>query len=257
MLKNRKGSALINVLLAAGFMTVSATAVMKILLQYNRSQSEALFKSQVHEIRQSLTSAIASDSAWTVTRSRNTGMICATKTQLYCQPGGSQRKDFALYDAEGVLIFDSTNPAAGFRFDGTPCTTFSRSGNDLCPLRVNLKWRSACMVTGCEGAEDFVTVLFEFFPASNDKKYPFNPANFNQVEVGRRSLQVSESPILACSRIGKVFIGYEQSYNGLSADAGGCVGYQAFRGPAGAQGPRGRDGSMGPTGPAGRDAVCP
>ena len=71
------------------------------------------------------------------------------------------------------------------------------------------------------------------------------------------SLSGNETPLLACAKIGKIFIGEGQSFNSHTADTQGCVPYQAFQGPRGDQGLAGPTGPQGNPGPQGDPGVCP
>jgi type II secretory pathway pseudopilin PulG len=261
--KGNAGFGLVNMIIAAGIMAVATAAVLTAVMQHQNTLAENNFKSNVFEIRQAVVAALSSDSSWMVTQNRNSGMKCMSASQQYCAAGGTQRKEFDLYDANGELIYRTTSPTAGFRFDGTKCDTFSPAGNDNCPLRAVLEWRGSCTNGACTTYENFLSIHFVFAPSSKNKKFPFNAANYNVVEQTRRKLGGNDTPIMICARKGMLYIGESNSFNGQPADAEGCISYQAFRGPTGPQGPvgaRGIAGSTGPmgfTGPAGADAVCP
>lgn len=247
-------------LIASGVMAVAMGAVLAAVVQHQNTMAENTFKSNALEIRQAFMAAVASDSAWLVTQNRNSGMKCTSISQQYCAPGSTARKEFDLYDADGTLIFNSSSPTAGFRYDGTKCDTYSVNGNDNCPLRASLQWRAVCANAPCTSYESFISIHFQFSPKSKSKKFPFNSANYNVVEQSRRKFGGNDSPIMICARKGMLYIGEGNAFNGQSSDAEGCISYQAFRGPQGPQGPQGIAGVIGPmgyTGPSGADAVCP
>lgn len=250
-------------------MSVSTLAITTTVLKQQSVQEEILFKNNVIDIRNSLMSAITSDSAWMMTKANNAQMRCKSQSQQFCQTANLQRSTISLYDGSGNLIYDPRVASSGYRMDGTPCNSFSASGNDLCPLRVSVQWRAVCSNSSCTTQEDFVGLQFDFKPSSNSKKFPFNPANYNVVEQNRAGFGGNDSPVMICARKGMVFIGEQNTFNGMYADGEGCVGYAAFRGavgPQGATGATGPPGDPGPPGPAGprgpagapgADAHCP
>lgn len=261
--KGNAGFGLVNMIIAAGIMAVATAAVLTAVMQHQNTLAENNFKSNVFEIRQAVVAALSSDSSWMVTQNRNSGMKCTSASQQYCAAGGTQRREFDLYDANGELIYRTTSPTAGFRFDGTKCDTFTLTGNDNCPLRAVLEWRGSCSNGACTSYENYLSIHFVFAPSSKHKKFPFNAANYNVVEQTRRKLGGNDTPIMICARKGMLYIGESNSFNGQASDAEGCISYQAFRGPTGPQGPQGArgvagaNGPMGFSGPAGADAVCP
>lgn len=278
IIANQKGFSIINTLIVGAITSITTFAVTTAVLRQQFTQEEILFKNNVIDIRDSLLSAVASDSAWAMTRSKNAVMNCVTPEQTYCRTGVFDRATIVLYDGSGNAIYNSTNPSAGYRMDGAPCNSFSSSGNDQCPLRVNVSWRSTCGSDGCSKWEDFVSIIFEYRPSSREKSFPFNVANYNVVEQSRLNFGGNDSPILKCARDGAIFIGAGNSFNNINADSEGCVPYVAFQGqlgpqgpvgpqgergpagdlgPAGPQGERGERGAAGATGPAGADARCP
>lgn len=238
-------------------------ATVTTLLNQQAVQKEVRFKDNVLHIRNSLLSAITSDSSWMMTRAKNAQMKCVSSSQKFCTPGETERLNIALYDAEGTIIYDSAIPSAGYRMDGTRCDTYSSAGDDSCPLHVSLKWRAQCANSTCSSFEDYISIHFVYTPHSKENKFPFNPANYNVVEQSRGQFGGNDSPVLICARKGMIFIGEKNAFNGQTSDGEGCISYAAFLGPRGPQGPTGptgptgATGMMGPQGYNGADAYCP
>lgn len=256
LLTNSKGFGIVNVLMAAGLVSMTALSVASVLSKQSKDQSEFMLKTQVTEIRRSLLSAIASDSAWQETLTRNAVMRCLSPHQKYCGPNQTETADIILYDASGQVFYDGTKPTGGFRIDGLPCDTYSTSGNDNCPVKAFLKWRAACTSGDCTQIENFVSLSFVYSPSSKEKKFPFNARNYGVEEVSRIKISASESPVLECARKSSFFIGEGQSFNGYVADTTGCVPYVAFQGAKGATGVAGMAGPQGVPGSKGADAHC-
>ncbi|MGZ3774504.1 MAG: hypothetical protein ACXVCY_11865 [Pseudobdellovibrionaceae bacterium] len=259
-LLNSNGISIAQVILMLSALSVIGASLTSLIQKRKEFQQEIAFKHKVKELRTTLLNNIASETAWSHTKAHNSFMNCTSSSQPNCSTGSTNKTPIAIYNGSDELFYDSRNPYNGFKFNGTPCSTFSSSGNDDCPLRAQVLWRAECEDAGCSSVQDFIVIQFEFSANSADKKYPFNAAIYNSVEQNRLRLGGSDSPILACSNYGKVFIGPGQSLNGQGADSRGCVNYSALIGPQGDRGPTGDQGPMGPMGPAGppgASPVCP
>ncbi len=243
-LANQGGFSLVQVLVMLGIMGIVAAGMTKLQMQQYKTQNEIAFKANVIAIRQSLISALASDSAWQMTRTRNPSLQCSSPGQAYCGSGSISRTDVDLYDAAGNIILRSSSPTAGFRHDGTPCDAYSASGNANCPLKVSAKWRGVCQSAPCSDIQDFISVTFEYTSAGGNN-YAFNPANYNIVELNRIKFSSQESPLMTCARAGKIFVGEGKTLNTYSADPQGCLEYSAFVGPQGEPGSPGAQGAPG------------
>lgn len=258
--KNNKGFSLVQTLVVVGLISVLWTVVIELLNQVQKSQYEILMKSTVLSIRNSLLANVSSGAAWQKTVSLQPSLKCLNNTMAFCN-GTPASKDIVVYDAAGSVIFDSTNPSNGFTVNGIKCSTYDAiNGNDACPIGVKVRWRALCNNSTCQSQQDLVSLQFEFKPQNNVRNVAFNSYNYNQIETPRNSLSGNETPLLACAKIGKIFIGEGQSFNSISADTQGCVPYHAFQGPRGDQGligATGPQGIPGPPGDPGPPATCP
>ncbi|MGZ3774502.1 MAG: hypothetical protein ACXVCY_11855 [Pseudobdellovibrionaceae bacterium] len=246
---------LLQLMLGIGLSVAIESAIALVSINQMKLQHEVEFRESLMGIKNSLQEVIASDASWEVTKTMNNGMKCLTPGQPYCQQGGTQRLMIKLYDSMNNVIYDASNPTAGFTYHGTSCNSYSSSGNDACPLRVDLQWRGICNDTQCKSQEDFFTVEFKYSPKS--KPIVFNAHNFNSAEQSRFNLGSKLSPVLDCASQGKLFIGKGKTLNSNSADGGGCVALSSMIGPKGYTGPKGFTGPMGPQGPMGPPGPSP
>ncbi len=254
---NIKGFSLVQTLVIIGVISILWTVVTELLNQVQKSQYEVLMKSTVLSVRNSLLANISSSSAWQKTVSLQPSLKCTNNTDPYCD-GAPASKDIIVYDAAGSVVFDSTVASNGFTVNGVKCSTYDAvNGNDSCPIGVKVQWRALCSNGLCQGQQDLVSLQFDFKPKNTFRNVAFNSYNYNQIETPRNSISGNETPLLACAKIGKIFIGEGQSFNSHTADTQGCVPYQAFQGPRGDQGLSGPTGPQGNPGPQGDPGVCP
>lgn len=249
---NKKGMTLTQVMIMMGIISAFSVAIMSLMENQRKIQHEMNLKTSLTTIRQNMMGTIGNFQAWAQTKSRNAGMTCTSQNQNFCRASQTQRMMFALYDSSGAIVYDARVPTNGFTSSGQRCNTYSAAGNDACPVRVDIEWRSACLTSNCVGSEDFVTMTFRYSPRSS--RLPLNTGMFDLSEQTRTMLGGSDSPFQACAKDQMIFIGVGKSFNGFAANPQGCVAYTAFRGPQGVQG---ATGSQGPQGASGANAYCP
>lgn len=264
--KNEKGTSLVQILVVVGVMSILNLGVVSVMQTQSSSNHEMNMKTSVLAIRQNLVALIGNQNSWNQTYAANLDMRCYSTTQQYCNPNSStDNLILRLMDANGGTVL-SPDPTAGFTALGEPCNQYSPSGNDTCPIRVEVSWHAQCTASTCSPsvvasgrveAEELVSIKFSYSPKSRQKKYAFNPLNYNLVQQSRMRLQSNASPAIVCGDQGKIFIGINKMFNGHTTDPQGCIVYNAFVGPQGPQGPMGPMGPTGPMGPAGSDATCP
>lgn len=62
-----------------------------------------------------------------------------------------------------IVDYDSKLANMGFTMGGKICTDFSESGNDQCPIRLDLTWRAVCLANGkCEDPQVSLFAKFRF-----------------------------------------------------------------------------------------------
>lgn len=292
---NERGSSLVQVVIVLVVSAVTNLAIMNLLSDQGRQHRDIFVKTSALAIRQNLVGVMSNHQAWKQTRMNTGSMSCggSRETSPFCwgdsavkesralaslpnqggkaspeakgaaSPGAPATISLALYDAAGALVH-SNAPDAGYTATGEPCTGFSDSGNDDCPLKFDVTWRSVCTSVSCTGSDftapEFVSIQVRYSPRSSLSETPFNPLNYGLVEQNRLLFAGQASPALECAMKSRIFVGPGRLVNGMSADGQGCVAYEAFYGPRGERGDRGPQGLIGPAGndgPPGADAVCP
>lgn len=252
-IKNQ-GFSLIQTIIVLGVISVLWSVTIELLNQLQKSQTELLTKSTILTLRNSILTNISNKFAWDKSVSLQPSLKCANNSTQYCN-GTAFTKEIVVYDSQGNIIVNSISPTEGFTSSGARCNKFDKtSGSDECPIRAIVKWRADCSDALCSSQKDIISIEFEYKPVSLSKVFPFNPANYNQIEIPKSNMAGSESPVLICANASKIFIGYGKTYNSYTSDAQGCVPYDAFSGPRGDQGVSGPQGFQGPQGPA---AACP
>ncbi|MGE0633309.1 MAG: hypothetical protein AB7O96_12930 [Pseudobdellovibrionaceae bacterium] len=293
MIMNNRGN--ISWALALGAASfILFTGVMRYVFTADAQVNEMMIKRSILNLRNSTLATLGDQAAWAATMQRNPNMNCLVhhtcrdgttvpgkkptltlnskfstvdlaglKRQVEANLGPSSNtppvvskfSDIALYKSDGTLVSDSQNPSAGFRFDGTACTGFTPSGNDRCPLRMNVQWKPSCENAvhpgNCQNPEEVVSLTFVYAPRSAQYKFPLNPANYNY--TSERLYLGTNVPLMRCAQVDAVYIGNfgggVTSLNGISTDAAGCAHYAALQGPPGPQGPMGPAASSAPPPP--------
>lgn len=293
---NQRGSSLVQVLMVLTVSAVTNLALMNLLSDQGRQHRGIYVKTSALAIRQNLMGVMSHHVAWAKTRQNSGFMSCTgAKDQLpFCwgvnvatsargpastpnaagAPASATsttapspaKVSINLYDARGDLVH-SNAPDAGYTVTGEPCTGFTTSGNDDCPLKFDVEWRAICNSVNCTAtdfsAPEFVTIRAQYAPKSRDLETAFNPLNYGLVEQNRLLFAAQASPALECAMKSRIFVGPGRIVNGHTADGQGCIAYDAFYGPRGDRGPQGNRGltgpagPQGPQGPAGSSAVCP
>lgn len=127
-------------------------------LQLRKQQVESTNLVQIGVFQRNLIAVVLDKASWqkTIAAGAPTGsnplgkMGCLVTGTTSCTVDGSstgtpiQNQAFALYDAAGSLIFDATNPTNGITLNGLPCSSFSTTGDNSCPMRFDLKWNAVC-----------------------------------------------------------------------------------------------------------------
>ncbi|WP_374028934.1 type II secretion system protein [Bdellovibrio bacteriovorus] len=265
---NDRGFSLVQALVVLGVMSLINLGTITVMQRNNRTNHEINMKANVLAMRQNIVALIGNQNSWAQTYAVNFSMMCRSPGQTYCNPNSTQVTPIKLMDSGGNVVVD-TVPTAGFTLQGEPCNQYSPTGNDACPLRVEVFWRAGCTPATCSNAvvasgrilaEEFVSLRFTYSPSSSERKFSFNSLNYNLVEQSRMRLQNNASPSVICGDQGKIYVGTGRTLRGYSSDSLGCIDYAAFfgdKGDTGAMGPTGPMGPMGPMGPAGASVTCP
>ena len=127
----QRGSAIVVALIAMLSMSLICVVVYGYFLNLQKNQNRQNLLKTVSQIQANIANTIYSDDAFSKT-------ILITNNPI--PPAGSWVQ-FKLLDANGTIVYDSTNPQSGFSAGGTACYTWSSSGSPSCPLHLDLQWQ--------------------------------------------------------------------------------------------------------------------
>lgn len=176
-LKNNAGMSIIEVLIALGMVGILSAVIATVLQSMQRAQNQTNIINTIESMRTNISKLIADGSAWrqTVADPVNSGTAA---NPLYCIQNNIDCTDSAvpveLLRVENTAItnatidaapqfvvlnklnFSDANPAtfnplistvvadSGFTDKGAPCTGWSATGNDICPIRWVIKRALEC-----------------------------------------------------------------------------------------------------------------
>ncbi len=172
-------------------------------------------------VTQKLVGMVLSPQSWQATQTHNAAAFA------YFNSKSPPALDIYSPDSQ-TPYYQSTNAQAGFDLKGNPCTAFSTSGNDSCPLRYDITLKSRIF----QNANWIDTLHFalSFRPASAGLILNTNTSQFTFDLVRNLNDQSVES---ACISINGI---YDANSNLCSAkitkSVATCIGGQTYRGPA-------------------------
>ncbi len=174
---SQAGFTFTNIVIVLAIMAAAGTAYR---IHENRKQRAAYLaqlEATAAKTRGILQAQLKNNQGWKNTREamENTRMACLVqKTSCAGQAG-----PIAVKDGMNRLIVNSTLPSTGLTHDGMPCTGFSESGNDDCPLRFEVKWDPLCRDDCMNPAVSNIDVTLNFRPGTNMKVlFSTTPYNF-------------------------------------------------------------------------------
>jgi prepilin-type N-terminal cleavage/methylation domain-containing protein len=153
-----RGFSLLELLVALGVLSVVVFAIADLNLSLRKQQITTTYSTQLDVLKRNIVAVVNNENSWlkTIAAGSPTGLYpqsnmgCLADGTTPCTvdgtPGGAliQNQPLALLDAAGNVVFDSTQPNSGFTLQGLPCSNFSMTGNDDCPLRFQLNWSAVC-----------------------------------------------------------------------------------------------------------------
>jgi hypothetical protein len=187
-----------------GILMLGMTSLFEI---FNKQQGQNNLLFQAGMVRNNLVAALNNPVGWKNTTAQsannfasgvmldclNNGKPCTTDqaTDLSAggtpvgYSGGAPTDNGVLIhqvlDPSGMVILDSTNANSGYTPQGAPCTTFNAnpgSGDDLCPLRFEVRWWAKCnsAVNTCVYPQAELRIVVIYNPRKQIQA--FNPANY-------------------------------------------------------------------------------
>lgn len=247
LLKQKKGTSLVEVMIATSIIAILALGVTTLLLSVGTSSHDVAVRSSLESISASLLSAVTNQDAWDRTKANNSLMSCARTFPSTCPANTSGV--ISLFNSEGVQLTDPGNTQLGFRTDGSLCQTF---GSDGCIYRAEITWYILCTTPqSCQFPDEKFQIRFTYGGPEN-----LNLSKYNIDRTSRTNLADNQSPMAVCLQRGLIFIGFGQSVvDGMgttyTADGNGCAPLAAFKGGPGDRGPTGDSGLAGMPGPPG------
>jgi type II secretory pathway pseudopilin PulG len=180
-LQNQHGFSLMQVMVALAISSMLTLTVLANLQTQKSVQQKTDIYFNLNSLARNTDTYVRNGSAWSATYdlAENTSFQCLRDGNCTEQSGGS----FKLVDPKGItIVHDSTKePAQGYRFDGTPCNTFSETGNNSCPFRVHLKWSPIC--TGnCQKPLLKISAEFEYKAENEIQNFRADSYNFEVIK---------------------------------------------------------------------------
>ncbi|MEZ0392871.1 MAG: type II secretion system protein, partial [Pseudobdellovibrionaceae bacterium] len=186
---NSKGYTLVEALLTAMVLLATTLAALDIIKNQRRIQSQYQTLNNFLVVQNNILNLIASSSSFvqTLQAASNPGFSCFLKQDSLtagdrtCTVGPQLLN---LYNAKGTLIHDFQNPATGFTLQGFPCSSYSASGNPLCPFRLTLTWTPVCPGGACENPPIEILGRFNYNDGSTIGSFNFALWNFRVLRSG-------------------------------------------------------------------------
>lgn len=183
--RSAAGFSLIEILVTLAVSGVVIISVATVLTWTTQIKVRSMGRVQMELVKQILIQNLSSPASWSMTVSKNQpSMACLLPDSTTpCTPNQPAR--FSLWDAGGNLIFDATDPAAGFNAMGEPCNpqAFAMAGgNDACPFRYELQWSAVCDPSGtptCINPQVLLNAHLYYRPADMKNLGPIDENNLS------------------------------------------------------------------------------
>lgn len=176
-IRNKKGFSLIGILVAACLLAVVLNGTLSLAQISLKQQTQSNLTFAADQIRRNLIQYVQNSNAWqnTLNDPANTSLACLKASASCTGAGGA----FRVRDAQNNIVYDPlTSTAVGFAGSGSPCNTFSASGNEACPLRMELSWQPVCSGT-CVNPQVKLKGTMTYAPQAPQTKFAFNALNYS------------------------------------------------------------------------------
>lgn len=182
--RNQKGSALIQVLIVAGLLSIVALAVSALMESAARERRRVVLFDTLKDVKKKIETNIRDESSWNNTLNESTSGLasCIKKTKKTCTPFGTPVK-LILRDASNNVAFGrnitginggllrwNDNGTYGFTATGKPCNTFTATpgaGNDYCLFSYRIVYKMFCPNSDCQDPQLKIVGRLRFNPAPN------------------------------------------------------------------------------------------
>lgn len=187
-LSNNKGLTLIELLVSVGLISIVSLGVMSIIGNMQAEQNKAMLQNTLRSLKSQIEYLIRDPSAWSQTINythatfpyNSSARFNSLRSMSLVNITGFNYKSDAT--SEKIILFTSTGdpdeafnllgPADtsgnGFTIQGTKCTTFNITGNDLCPISYRLLVGYACpgSVNTCNNPQMRIVARLVYSPQS-------------------------------------------------------------------------------------------
>ncbi len=215
--KSNQGNALLQTLLAMFILGIISLGMLSMIQTMQKSRSILDLKMTLDNFRSETLKNITSSQARNATELDHTHFVKTCDPVVPpAIPGEGCSKEYEgvvkFLDENGDVFNDSTQLSAGFNFNGFPCNSFDPvNGNDQCPLRIEVRWRSACIPTDSTGTcylqKKFYLVKFKYKP--NVAKFSLNIGRYDFDETlissAGGSNQVPDTKTI-CEKLGGTWV---------------------------------------------------
>lgn len=171
VLKSNLGMSLIEVLIALGMVGILSSVIATVMAQMQKAQNQLNVLNTIENMRINIQKLAADGSAWreTVLDAANSGpglTLACVQNNASCNHNADAALissnetidngtldnapfgDLALLKtSNGGVYINGTSATSGYTDKGTPCTTWTATGNDECPIRWKMK-----IALECQGA---------------------------------------------------------------------------------------------------------
>lgn len=174
-----------------GITSVVVLGIQAAYFQINKSQKQSNLLYQVGMFNKNIGALVAMQTSWnaTVNAPANRESMACIRLRRPCTSDGSASGQpledvlFAIFDGAGKEYYNPLNEHSGVTLSGVPCSTFSASGNESCPIRIELKWSAICQPGNCMDPQ--IKVKAEMKIAPTVSGILINPANHSMPDVYR------------------------------------------------------------------------
>lgn len=184
--KREAGFSLLQVIMASGMLGMVAYFGSSLLSGQMKGSQQMRLVTEAENIRRSVMSLVGNETAWKNTVLANPSLACLKP--LFDAPAGpaSCANDYVSAGlvvkdggpAGGKTAYDTSGAANGLTAQSQPCTAFSPTGNDKCPLRLEVKARVVCS-TNCAQPQIRIEGGLQYRPSpGGSQKFAFNENNY-------------------------------------------------------------------------------
>lgn len=191
--EKQRGFTLIEILVATGLLGILIFLAMGAIAPLLALRKQLDAGAGLHLVSTYLRECISNDIPWqaTVSDPANKSLACLREKKP-CEDGQTGPIRLKVSAGENCMApYDTMAPSTtGFRIDGTVCEGFKpTSGNDACPLRMDVSWTARCPLGEKRCINPLIMVKGQMIyrPAKVDEKIALNPERFQIMALRGRA----------------------------------------------------------------------